>query len=88
MFTIRYMKCGRKWQVVAHEGGRKLGVLSSSQASSGVAGMVLEFSPSLCNVHYVIDLQTHTLVFLPAFLCMFLSIPFFHSEHNRPATGE
>ena len=27
MFTIRYMKCGRKWRVVAHEGGRKLGVL-------------------------------------------------------------
>ena len=21
MFTIRYMKCGRKWRVVAHEGG-------------------------------------------------------------------
>ena len=20
MFTIRYMKCGRKWRVVAHEG--------------------------------------------------------------------
>ena len=20
MFTIRYMKCGRKWQVVVHEG--------------------------------------------------------------------
>ena len=27
MFTIRYMKCGRKWRVVAHEGGRKGGVL-------------------------------------------------------------
>ena len=27
VFTIRYMKCGRKWRVVAHEGGRKGGVL-------------------------------------------------------------
>ena len=27
MFTIRYMKCGRKWRMVAHEGGRKWGVL-------------------------------------------------------------
>ena len=27
VFTIRYTKCGRKWQVVAHEGGRKWGVL-------------------------------------------------------------
>ena len=27
VFTIRYMKCGRKWRVVAHEGRRKWGVL-------------------------------------------------------------